>query len=68
MSIESNKKQFKLVHVLRSKYNSMIKTPDRFKWIWKDDWTDIDYTTLKDNFLFSYNSTEEIKEFFLQPV
>lgn len=66
-----SKSQFKLVQTLRTKYGKELTTPDKFKWVWKDDWTDVNYSNLpevveKESKIFNLESSKEIKEFFIK--
>lgn len=44
-----SKRQLKYIYVLRSKYKNKSSTPKKDQWIWKDEWTDVDYDTLKES-------------------
>lgn len=43
-----SKRQLKYIQMLRSNYKDAQSTPEDFKWIWDDDWDDVDYSKLPD--------------------
>lgn len=44
-----SKRQLKYIYVLRNKYKNKSSTPKEDQWIWKDEWTDVDYDSLNES-------------------
>jgi hypothetical protein len=41
-----SRQQLKLIYSIRDKYKSETKTPKKWKWVWEEKWTDVDYKKL----------------------
>ena len=41
-----SRQQLKLIYAIRGKYKSEEKTPKKWKWVWEDKWTDVNYKKL----------------------
>lgn len=42
----TSKQQFKYIWAMRNKYGSKSKAPKRMKWVFDDEWTDVDFKKL----------------------
>jgi len=66
-----SQKQFKYIMYLRSKYENKKNTPEKDKWIWDSEWTDVKYgdlpkektLTTEDLLLEMLGSTGSFKEY-----
>ena len=41
-----SKNQFRLIQAKRSQYKSEANTPDEWKWVWEEKWTDVNFKKL----------------------
>jgi len=48
MSAKS-KKQWRYIQYLRNKYGSKSEAPEKYKWAFDSDWTDVDYKSLPEH-------------------
>ena len=44
-----SKNQFKFIQTIRSKYKDKESTPEKYKWVWDSEWTDVDYSELRNH-------------------
>jgi hypothetical protein len=53
-----SKNQFKYIWAMRRKYKSKKKAPKSMKWVFNDEWTDVEYKDLpkkvKERYVHSY--------------
>jgi hypothetical protein len=54
-----SQKQFILIQAKRSQYKSVTKTPEKWKWVWDEEWTeDVNFKKLpvrvKENIIIKF--------------
>ena len=67
-----SKSQFKLIQAMRTKYGTETDTPEKWKWVWKDEWTNVDFKELPNKVsresLKRADNPEAIKQQFLNEI
>lgn len=58
MSAQS-KKQFRFIQAMRAKYNSKDKAPEKMKWVFDSEWTDVNYDKLPERKIYKSIFKEE---------
>jgi hypothetical protein len=50
-----SEKQLKLIFAIRNKYKSESKTPDKWKWVWNEEWTHL----AKESHIYTFQQFNE---------
>lgn len=54
-----SKKQFRFIQAMRAKYNSKDKAPEKMKWVFDSEWTDVNYDKLPERKIYKSIFKEE---------
>lgn len=57
-----SKKQLKLIFAIRNKYKNKLKTPEKWKWVWDEEWSHLETPKILEFNEFNEFKDDEIDE------